>query len=124
MGATVANAAAASHLLRREMPRPTMAKADLTNREKRAEYGRILRRASAIAGFNRQQTANELDVDEGQLGRWWSGAENPQTWRYHAHQALAPALLQAQAETVRGVRLRLTIELDRSTSEAPCVAGQ
>lgn len=78
-----------------------MAKADLrvlTICERRAIYGGILRRASEIAGLNRDQTAVALKVDPGQLGRWWSGNENPQTWRYLESERLATALLVAQAE--------------------------
>lgn len=78
-----------------------MAKAelpDLTLREKRADYGQVLRRASEIAGMNRDQTAEALKVDPAQVSRWWSGDENPQTWRYRAHPDLRSAYLVAQAE--------------------------
>jgi hypothetical protein len=88
-------------LLRQETPRPRMAKAkflDLSIREKRAAYGAILKRASELAGFNRDQTADELKVDAAQLGRWWSGDENAQTWRYNHHPKLKLSLLVAQAE--------------------------
>lgn len=101
MAGTMAERRSQSPLLSREMPRPTMAKAEIRNltiREKRAVYGAILRRASEIAGLNRDQTADELQVDPGQLGRWWSGDENPQTWRFTEHPHLASALLVAQAE--------------------------
>jgi ribosome-binding protein aMBF1 (putative translation factor) len=72
-------------LLRQETPRPRMAKAkflDLSIREKRAAYGAILKRASELAGFNRDQTADELKVDAAQLGRWWSGDENAIRWSW------------------------------------------
>lgn len=89
------------------------AKADLSNCEKRAPYGRILRRASELAGLNRDQTADALGIDPGQLGRWWSGQENPQTWRFTAHPALASALLQAQAEAHDGAVVKMSIEVAR-----------
>lgn len=82
-----------------------MAKADLehvTLREHRAEYGQLLRRASEIAGFDRNQTADALGVDPAQVSRWWSGDENPQVWRYRRHPRLRNAYLLAQAETDAG----------------------
>lgn len=78
-----------------------MAKADLSDvtlREKRAEYGQVLRRASEIAGLDRNQTADALKVDPAQVSRWWSGDENPQTWRYQQHERLRSSYLIAQAE--------------------------
>ena len=88
----------------REVPKPRMAKAglpDVTLREKRRNYGQILKRASELAGFNRDQTADELSVDRSQVSRWWSGDENPQTWRYRDHPKLRIAYLKAQAEDDR-----------------------
>lgn len=98
---TLPKAAAESQRIVREMPEPRMVKAglpDLTLREKRREYGQVLRRASEIAGFNRDQTADELHVDASQVSRWWSGDENPQTFRYREHPKLRLAYLKAQAE--------------------------
>ena len=60
MNSSVANESAAAHHIRCETPKPRMAKVELsplTLREKREEYGRILRRASELAGMNRDQTA-------------------------------------------------------------------
>lgn len=106
MAVNVANAVQRTPLLSRETPRPAMAKATLpilTIREKRAVYGAILRRACVLAGYQtRKEAADALDVDEGQLGRWWSGDENPQTWRFQSHHALGPSLLVAQAEAHQG----------------------
>lgn len=93
-----------------------MAKADLpvvTLREKRANYGQILRRASELAGMNRDQTADALTVDPAQLSRWWSGDENAQSWRYHAHPVLRQTLLVAQAEATQGAVVKMLIELER-----------
>jgi ribosome-binding protein aMBF1 (putative translation factor) len=92
-----------------------MAKAelpDLTIRERRAEYGQILRRASEIAGLNRDQTADALKVDPAQVSRWWSGDENPQTWRYRQDEKLRVAYLRAQAEVDHTVRVRTVIEVE------------
>lgn len=89
-----------------------MAKADLTTREMRAPYGKILERASQIAGLNQQQTADALVVHRSQLARWWSGDENAQTWRYTNHPKLGPAHLQAQAEAQAGAVVRMSIELE------------
>lgn len=85
-----------------------MAKAvlpDVTLREKRAEYGAVLRRASELAGFNRDQTADALKVAGAQVSRWWSGDENPQSWRYQQHPKLRIAYLKAQGEAEHGGRV-------------------
>ena len=91
-----------------------MAKAelpDLTLREKRAEYGGILRRASELAGMNRDQTADALTVDPAQVSRWWSGDENPQGWRYQQHPKLRIAYLRAQAEKDGAVVVKTVLEI-------------
>ena len=79
-----------------------MAKAELpavTLREKRADYGRILRRARELAGMNRDECARALgDVDPAQVTRWESGDENPQTWRYRRNPTLRAAYKLAQGE--------------------------
>lgn len=100
----------------RETPKPRMAKAaivDLTLREKRAKHGAILRKASELAGLNRDQTADRFKVDPAQVSRWWSGDENPQTWRYEQDPLLRLTYMKAQAaaEDVRvTVRTLITIE--------------
>ena len=94
-----------------------MAKAelpDLSIQEKREEYGQILRRASEIAGLSRKETADLLRVDEGQLGKWWSGAENAQMWRYHAIYRLRGAVLIAQAEAHEGAEVETTVRIKRT----------
>lgn len=115
MGANLPNTVQQPPLFSREMPTPTMAKADLTVREKRAIYGRILKRACVLAGFDtRKEAAQALGkMDEGQLGRWFSGDENPQTWKFQQHITIGPALIQAQAEAQQGVVVRMSIELPR-----------
>jgi len=96
-----------------------MAKAELqslTIREKRAEYGAVLRRASEIAGLNRDQTADELQVDKAQVSRWWSGDENAQSWRYQQHPTLRLAYLRAQGEVEHTrVRVRTVIEIEEAS---------
>lgn len=94
-----------------------MAKAglpDVTLREKRAEYGAVLRRASELAGLNRDQTADQLKVDKAQVSRWWSGDENPQSWRYQQHPTLRIAYLKAQGEAETGpkVKFKTLIEIE------------
>lgn len=86
------------------------AKLGLTLREERAEYGAILRRASEIAGMNRDQTADALKVQPAQVSRWWSGDEAAQTWRYRRNKKLRLALLAADAEDATGVIVRTVIE--------------
>lgn len=101
------------HRIRCETPSPHMAKAklpDLTLREERAEYGAILRRASEIAGMNRDQTADALKVQPAQISRWWSGDEPAQVWRYRRNQKLRTALIAADAEDATGVIVRTVIE--------------
>lgn len=93
-----------------------MAKADLaapTLREKREEYGRILRRASELAGMNRDQTGDALGVDPSQISKWWSGDENAQTFRYQAHPVLKGTLLIAQAEATQGAIVETLIKVER-----------
>jgi hypothetical protein len=101
------------HLLSRETPAPTMAKAVLTEREKRARFGQILRRAAQIANCSRKEAACRLGVDEGQLGRWYSGDENAQVHRYHADPSLRDALRVAEAEDAGNVTVRTVIEMTR-----------
>lgn len=92
------------------------AKADLpgiTLRDKREEYGKILRRSRELAGLNRDQTAHALNVDPAQITRWESGDENAQTFRYQAHPVLKSTLLVAQAEATQGAIVRTLIEVER-----------
>ena len=102
--------------IRCETPKPRMAKValvDPTLREKRAEYGQILRRASELAGMNRDQTADAFGVDPSQISKWWSGDENPQTWRYRQHPRLRLTYLKAQAEQDDvNVKVRTVIEIE------------
>ena len=119
MSGSLAEQGGARHLLSREMPKPTMAKANLTEREKRASLGRILKRTAEVLGKTRKEMAGLLGVDEGQLGRWYSGDENAQVWRYHHAEnpngAMSPrdALRLAEAEDADGVRIRTVIEMVR-----------
>jgi hypothetical protein len=103
MAANLQNAVQGSPLIRRETPKPAMAKAQIVDRtfcENRAFLGQILRRTSEIAGMNRDQTADALQVNPSSISRWWSGNpdEPPQIWRYTSHPKLRLAFLVAQAE--------------------------
>jgi hypothetical protein len=91
-----------AHLLCQESPRPVMAKADLLKKEKaeqveRENYGSLLRRVQTLLGLNRDEMAAELEIDPSQLGRWYTGKENPQMWRYRRKPALNDALRLADA---------------------------
>jgi hypothetical protein len=86
----VAESLGAAHPVRGETPRAQMAKAALpkreiaTDREKKEAFGRILKAVQHVLGKNRDGMAYLLNVDPRQLGRWYSGDESPQMWRYHA----------------------------------------
>lgn len=113
---TVAEKRSEGHHIRCETPKPRMAKAvlpELTLREKRAKWGAILCRARQLAGWDQQQTAEQLQVDRAQVSRWESGDENAHTWRYEAHTVLSGLLLVAKAEATQGAIVRTLIEVER-----------
>lgn len=131
MGRTVATGSQTSPLLCREsatseiakVPAAAMVKASLprlSEREKKAGFGLILRRASQLARLSRKETADALGVDEGQLGRWWSGDETPQVFRYMANPIMRAALRIAEAEDAEAagedVVVRTVIEVGRRKS--------
>lgn len=92
--------------------KPRMAKVEIavrTIRDERAAYGQILRRASELAGMNRDQTAEALHAEPAQVSRWWSGDENAQVWRYHRHPRLRAALRLAEALTDETVHVETVI---------------
>lgn len=66
-----------------------------------------------LAGLTDKQAAEELGADRAQFSRWLSGVENAQTWRFHEHDLLGPALIAAQAEVTEGAVIRTVIELRR-----------
>lgn len=107
-----------SQRIRCDDVKPRMAKADLpvrTLRDERAEYGAILRRASEIAGYNRDQTADVIGADKAQVSRWWSGDENAQLWRYRRDARLWAALRIAEAESAGdGVEVETVIRIRRA----------
>src|SRR3990167_3301788 len=116
MNPRMAEAQADGPRTRCENPKPRMAKAELsavTIREKRQEYGQILRRSRELAGMNRDQTADALHVDPAQITRWESGDENAQTFRYQGHPVLKSTLLIAQAEATQGAIVLTLIEVER-----------
>lgn len=96
-----------------------MAKAELADLKKVEEarkrriFGQILSRAVELAGLLDKDVCERLDVDRGQLSRWFNGLENPMVWKFHADELLAPALIAAQAEVTEGARIRTVIELVR-----------
>lgn len=66
---------------RLETPAPTMAKADLKEREPRwrADVGQALDRGIKLAGRNQKDTWVALGHNDGaQLSRWIAGTERPQ----------------------------------------------
>jgi len=96
--------------------RPVMAKADLkkvADAQKRRAFGQILSRAVELAGLLDKDVCDRLDVDRGQLSRWFSGMENAQVWKFQADDLLAPALIAAQAEVTPGATIHTVIELTR-----------
>lgn len=103
---------------RYESVRPRMAKVELPDRtiyEKRAEYGAVLKRASELAGMNRDQTADALGVkDPSQITRWWKGEENQQVWRYYHDPKLRPALRLAEAESAADCEVEHVIKIRRN----------
>lgn len=72
-----------------------------------------------MAKFNRDDAARELGVDAGQLGRWFSGDENPQVYRFQQHPRLRKTLLVAQAEASGedAVIVKTVIEVTRRSTE-------
>lgn len=87
--------------------------ARVTFHDKRSEYGQILRRARDLAGMNRDQVADALNVDPAQITRWESGERNPEVFLYQAHPVLKQTLLVAQAEATQGAIVRTLIEIER-----------
>ena len=78
----------------------------LTNlQEARKAHGKVLRRAAQLAGFEcDKDIAKAIRVENvSQLSAWFSGTENPQTWRFEQHPALGPALQAAMHEARGGV---------------------
>ena len=103
-----------------QFPRPRMAKAVLTVDQKRAEYGRILKRAQDILGKSHKEMADLLGVPGPQLSAWYAGRENAQVWRYHSLEpidgspyTMRDALRLAEAYDADGVTVRTVIEMVR-----------
>lgn len=92
-----------------------MAKADLNKVAEagRRRFGHVLARAVELAGLTDKEAADQLGADRAQFSRWLSGMENAQTWRFHEHELLGPALIAAQAEVTEGATVRTIIELRR-----------
>jgi transcriptional regulator with XRE-family HTH domain len=99
-----------------------MAKADLLKKEtaeqaEREVFGGLLRRVQTLLGLNRDEMADELGIDASQLGRWYSGKETPQVWRYHRKESVRDALRLAEAldakQRQQGISVRTVIEMVR-----------
>jgi hypothetical protein len=114
------------HPVRGEMPRPSMAKAALPKREnpseaeQKEEFGRVLRCVQHVLGKSRKEMAALLKTDERQLGRWYTGEETAQVWRYHAIPQVRRVLRLVEAlddadgatvETTIRSRMDLTVNL-------------
>lgn len=116
MSSILANSAGESARLCVDELRPRMAKAVLNSVDEdagRRAWGLILARAVKLAGLIDSEAAALLGVDKAQFSRWLTGKENAQTWRFHEHELLGPALLAAQAEQTPGATIRTVIELQR-----------
>lgn len=111
MGSKVTGEDVRGHLLSLEKLRPRMAKVNLKEIEtvEKTAYGRVIARAIQIAGLSKKEAADVLAVDEGQLGRWISGKETPQTWRFRAVPQLRRALLFAEADDNEEVVVQTTL---------------
>ena len=71
----------------------------------REDHGKVLRRAAQLAGYEcDKDIAKAIGVENvSQLSAWFSGRENPQTWRFERHPVLGPALRLASYEADGGV---------------------
>jgi hypothetical protein len=103
-----------------DLPRPRVLKV-LTEGEKRANHGLILRRAIQLAGLNVDEAAIALVVDRAHFSRWLSGVENCQAWRIteccdtNADAVkMRDAYIVALAERNTNARVRVLIDLDVS----------
>lgn len=121
MSTILPKAASAAQRILGETPKPAMARATLDSRtlhDKRAEYGKVLRRTREIAGMTRDQAADALHVDPAQVSRFESGDEPQPTWRYRQHPTLRLAYMEAQAEDLEKqtsrVKARLVIEIAKA----------
>ena len=120
MSDSLRDADAAVHHTSCEIPRPVMAKAVLTDGEKRLHFGQILRRMMQIAGENVDGAADVLRVDRAQFSRWLPGKENPLVYRItecdeqNARAVkLRDAFLAAQAERNPNARWRWVIDIEQ-----------
>jgi hypothetical protein len=103
MASIVLAAALVAPLSMREMPRPSPAKANLTNRENRPRVGAAFARALGIVGWSIKEAAAVLDVEPAQVSRWIAGTENIQT------------------DSVYGTRLHGPFAVEMARDAAGCV---
>jgi DNA-binding transcriptional regulator YdaS (Cro superfamily) len=123
MSAILPDSAGARPQITDQFPRPRMAKAVLTDDQKRLDYARVLKRAQQILGKSHKEMADLLGVPGPQLSAWYAGRENAQTWRYHSLEPVAgttltmrDAMRLAEAWDAResgGVTVRTVIEMVR-----------
>ena len=97
-----------SLLLKAEMPRPAMAKADLRKAEVpfKERIGQAITRARALRGWSLKELAGALDRDPRQIARWEKGMEPPQLHALFALADFQQPMVIAFAELVQ------TIEID------------
>lgn len=114
MSHTVATSAAPRHLDRFENGPLAMAKADLNNLEVwRASVGKAVERCFALAGVSQKEGSALVGRDQGQVGRWISGAERPQLDAIFAVEKLRQPFAQALAE-IAGAEVEVTVRMRRS----------
>lgn len=101
---------------RAEIPRPTMAKANLRKaetRDYRPDIGRAITRARLLLELSLKELAAKVDRDPRQVARWENGSERPQLDALWALEEFRVPLVQAFAEQCKdsGVEVRTVITL-------------
>jgi ribosome-binding protein aMBF1 (putative translation factor) len=115
MSRTLANSAATVHRISLEEVRPEMAKAEfkkVENVDFRAQIGRVVGRALAMAGLSQKEAAGEIGCDVAQMARWVAGTERPQFDRLFAVEALREPLCVALAQ-MAGATVHQHVEFRR-----------
>lgn len=100
MPPTFANAAVSRHPVLPDIGRPTMAKANVQSLDIdwSREIGGAIQRAVALVGWSNKEAAAKVGVDEGEFGKWLSGARRPQLDRLFAVEELRQPLIVSFAE--------------------------
>jgi hypothetical protein len=108
MASIVLAAALVAPLSMREVPRPSPAKAKLTNRENRPRVGAAFSRALGIVGWSIKEAAAALDVEPAQVSRWIAGTENIQADRVYGTKLHGPFAIE-MARDAQGCRVDTTV---------------